>query len=120
LNTITLRVSDLAGNVTTTNINVTLDYATATNAPVMSFLWPTYGMVVSGDSFYLRGVISDETAEVKAQMVDGSNNTNEIAGIVERNGMFWIEGLPLAAGSNTISIIATDAVGVGSENSIAY
>ena len=41
LNTITLRVSDLAGNVTTTNLNVTLDYTTATNAPVMSFIWPT-------------------------------------------------------------------------------
>ena len=111
LNTITLRVSDLAGNVTTTNIDVTLDYTSATNAPVMSFIWPTNGMVISGDSFYLRGVINDETAEVKAQMVDGSNNTNEIAGIVERNGMFWVENLPLAAGTNNISIIATDAVG---------
>lgn len=111
LNTITLRVSDLAGNVTTTNIDVTLDYTSATNAPVINFIWPTNGMVVSGDNFYLRGVINDETAEVKAQMVDGSNNTNEITGIVERNGMFWVENLPLAAGTNNISIIATDVVG---------
>ena len=62
LNAITLTVSDRAGNVTVTNIAVTLDYTTATNPPVMQLLWPTNGMHVSGDGFYIRGLINDETA----------------------------------------------------------
>ena len=110
-NTITLRVSDRAGNVTTLSTNIVLDYTGATNAPVMSFLWPSNGMYMSGNSFYIRGNISDETATMTAQCVDAANNTNQYTGIVERNGMFWVENLPLAAGTNVVYLTATDAAG---------
>ena len=110
-NTITLRVSDLAGNVTTLSTNIVLDYTTATTAPVISFLWPSNGMYMSGNSFYIRGNISDETATMTAQWVDAANNTNVFTGIVERNGMFWVENLPLAAGTNVVNLTATDAAG---------
>ncbi len=46
----------------------------------------------SGDAFYVRGWINDETASVKAQIVDGGV-TNELAGLVERDGTFWVGGL---------------------------
>ncbi len=32
-------------------------------------------------------------------------------GLVERNGMFWVEGLPLSAGTSSIELTATDAAG---------
>ncbi|HEX5221657.1 MAG TPA: hypothetical protein VFZ59_18985, partial [Verrucomicrobiae bacterium] len=111
VNEITLTVSDRAGNVTVTNIGVTLDYTSATNPPTMHLLWPTNGMHLSGDSFYLRGLINDETAQLLAQLVDTNGVTNEITGIVERNGMFWVEGLPLASGTNDLTLIATDSAG---------
>lgn len=110
LNTITLRVSDRAGNVTVTNFDVTLDYSSA-NPPVMQLIWPTNGMYLSGDSFYVRGSINDETAQVRALLVDTNGGTNEVAGIVERNGMFWVENLPLTAGTNALTLVAVDAAG---------
>ena len=108
---ITLTVSDLAGNVTTLSTNIVLDYTMATTAPVMSCLWPSNGMYMSGNSFYIRGNISDETATMTAQWVDAANNTNHYTGIVERNGMFWVENLPLAAGTNVVYLTAKDAAG---------
>jgi hypothetical protein len=110
-NVITMRVADLAGNVTMTNFTVILDYSTATNAPEVAVVWPVAGAHLSGDNFYIRGRINDETATVVAQQVDGEGVTNTVAGIVERNGRFWVEGLPLSAGTNEWEVIATDAAG---------
>jgi hypothetical protein len=47
---ITLRVADLAGNVTMTNFTVILDDSTATNAPEVAVVWPLLGVHLSGDS----------------------------------------------------------------------
>ena len=111
-NYITLRVTDRAGNTTTTNFNVVLDYSGATNPPTVNVLWPQDGMAIGGAAFTLRGTMSDETGNVTAQIVDEAGNTNTVAGLVERNGMFWVENLPLTTnGDNTITLTATDAAG---------
>ncbi len=110
-NTITVRAEDLAGNVTTTNVTVTLDYSDDTNAPVIRLVWPQDGMKISGTNFYVRGILDDETAAVTAQIVDTNGQTNIVDGLVERGGMFWVEGIPLADGSNFVTITATDAAG---------
>ena len=117
-NNITLRVTDRAGNMTTTNLTVTLDYTGATNSPVLQLTWPTNGMSVSGESFYVRGQINDETASLSAQIVDVNNVTNDYAGLIERNGTLWLGGLPLAAGTNVVQLIATDAAGNTSQTSL--
>jgi hypothetical protein len=110
VNNLTLHATDLAGNVTTTNFNVVLDYSTATNPPVVTLIWPTDGMAVSGTTCTMRGTMSDETGTIVAQIVDGDGNTNTVNGIVERNGMFWLENVPLN-GVNQVSVQATDAAG---------
>ena len=109
-NVITLRVTDRAGNTTTTNFTVTLDYTTATNPPTVSLIWPLAGMAVSGTNLTLRGTMSDETGTIVAQIADGDGNTNLVTGLVERNGMFWIENVPLN-GESQITLQATDAAG---------
>jgi hypothetical protein len=43
-------------------------------------------------------------------VVNGDGTTNTITGIVERNGNYWLENVPLN-GTNQISIQATDAAG---------
>jgi len=112
VNAITLRVTDRAGNTTTTNFSVVLDYTTATNPPVVKPIWPEDNMAIYGTSFTLRGTMSDETGTVRAQVVDGAGNTNIVEGIVERDGMFWVENLPLTTnGDNIVSVTATDAAG---------
>ncbi len=110
VNHVTLRVSDRAGNVTTTNFNVTLNYSGATNPPVVSLIWPQDGWSVSGTSCTIRGTMSDETGTVVAQVINGDGTTNIINGIVERNGMFWLENVPLN-GTNAVGVQATDAAG---------
>jgi len=111
LNTITLRARDRAGNLTTTNVAITLDYSLATNPPVINLIWPQDGMQISGANFTLRGLLNDETATVAAQIVDANGNTNAVAGLVERGGMFWVENLPLTNGDNAVTVTATDAAG---------
>jgi hypothetical protein len=109
-NYITLRVTDRMGNTTTTNFMVTLDYSTATNPPTVVLVWPQDGMTVAGTNLTIRGLTSDETGTVQAQAVDGSGNTNLVTGIVERDGTFWIENLPLN-GTNQISLQVLDVAG---------
>ena len=110
-NAIALHATDLAGNVSTTNITVTLDYSTATTPPLVSLAWPPIGIPLSGPVFYVSGRVSDETAAVTAQVVDAGGNTNVADGVVERNGVFWVEDLPLAAGASTVTLTVTDAAG---------
>lgn len=67
-------------------------------------------MAVCGTNITIRGTMSDETGTVQAQVVNGDGTTNMIAGLVERNNMFWLENVPLN-GTNQISIQAIDAAG---------
>jgi hypothetical protein len=108
-NTITLHVMDWAGNQTNVSYVYVLDYSNKTNAPAVQLYWPTNGSVISGTNFTWRGSVDDPTATISAQIVDGNGDTNVVNGIVERNGNFWVENLPLAAGSNWLMLSAADA-----------
>jgi hypothetical protein len=109
LNTITLHATDMAGNVTTTNFNFTLDYSGATNPPTVQLGWPQAGTMISGSSFTMRGQISNPTAQVIAQIVNTNGVTNSVSGQVGRTGDFWVPGVPLSGGTNSLSVIVTDA-----------
>jgi len=120
LNTVTIHATDLAGNNTTTNFTFTLDYSSKTNPPLVQVTWPSVGTQISGSSFTCRGVIGDPTATVTAQVVftNGDTNifyngiyTNVYVASVERNGNFWLENLPISAGTNIYSIVTKDVVG---------
>ena len=110
-NQITLHASDMAGNVSTSNYTYTLDYSSKTNPPVLGLYWPQNGSQICGSNFTWRGSVDDPTVTLSAQIVDSNGDTNVVNGIVERNGNFWVENLPLAAGTNSLMLTATDAVG---------
>ena len=116
INTLTLRATDMAGNLATTNLTVNFTLAGDTNPPLVKFVWPLDGMHLSGNTFYVRGTIDDETATVRARV---AGNTHDFRGLVERNGMFWVENLPLTDETTTLDIIATDAAGNESTNTIS-
>jgi hypothetical protein len=110
LNIFTLHAADLAGNVATLVTNFTLDYS---NKPplVMQFIWPQDGMKVCGTNFICNGSVNDPTASIVAQTVDVGGNTNMFNGAVGRDGIFYIDNLPLGSGTNIFTLIATDKVG---------
>jgi hypothetical protein len=110
INEIVVHCLDRAGNLSSTNISVVLDYTSATNPPSLSLIWPQEGMCVRGTNCTIRGTMSDETGSIVAQVVNGDGTTNVINGLIERNNMFWIEGAPIN-GTNAITVQATDAAG---------
>ena len=110
VNLITVHAMDLAGNVTDTNFSFTLDYSGKTNPPVVQITWPQDGMNLSGTNFTLRGQVNDPTVTVTASITDTNGDTNTVTGEVERNGRFWLEGLPLNTGTNMLSITVSDVV----------
>ena len=107
-NWITLRAADRAGNVSTNVYTYIFAYPTA--PPAMKIYWPQDNTSVSGTNFTLRGWVGDATATLTAQIV-GGGQTNVAQAMVERDGKFWIENQPLAAGANTIFLSATDVAG---------
>jgi len=118
VNTITLHATDLAGNMSTTSFNVTLDYSTRTQPPVVNLYWPQNGSVLGNTSYTWRGWVDDPTATVSAQLVDTNGNTNVVAGVVERNGNFWVENLPVTGGANTLTLTVTDSAGNTAQTNI--
>ena len=111
VNAIALHATDLAGNTATTNLSLTLDYSADTTPPALTVIWPPEGALVSGDSFTFAGQVDDATAKVMVMTVDAGGNTNVEEGLVERDGMVWAANLPLAAGTNWLTVTAQDVAG---------
>ncbi|MCZ7636591.1 MAG: chitobiase/beta-hexosaminidase C-terminal domain-containing protein [Verrucomicrobia bacterium] len=106
-NALTLRATDRAGNTATVPLNYTLDLTTDHTAPVITLHWPQNNAQLATDTFDLRGQLDDPCATVTVTGL----TAEPVAGLVERNGLFWVEGLPLAPGINTLTVVATDAAG---------
>ena len=111
LNSVSVAIADYAGNTTTTNFTLTLDLPGDTNAPAVAVIWPADGAQIGTEAFTLRGQMDDETAVVTAQAFGTNGVTNLFAGLVERNGAVWVDDIPLAAGTNWITLTAMDAAG---------
>jgi hypothetical protein len=98
-NVLTFYATDRVGNVGMTNFTFTLDYSGKTNPPVMQIYWPQNGDNVTGTDFTLRSSLDDFTASLTAQIIDSSGGTNTYQGLVERNGLYWVENVALPAGT---------------------
>ncbi len=105
LNTITIHATDKAGNSTTTNLDFTLVGDSV--APVVELWWPQDSAELCGDAFTWRGLVDDFTAQLTAK-VASTGGTNERTALVERDGKFWFEDLPLQTGTNWLTLTATD------------
>jgi hypothetical protein len=119
LNIITFHATDHAGNSTVLITNFTVDYSSKTNPPAVQINWPQNGAQISGTYFTLDGQVDDPTATVKVQIVSTNTTTNTVSGLVGRDGIFWVENLPLNAGTNALTLTVTDAAGNSSVTNIS-
>jgi hypothetical protein len=121
LNTITIHASDLAGNTTTVTFSITLDYSSRINPPVVKLYWPQDGTLIANSTYTWRGWVDDPMAAVTAQLVDPNGDTNLLQGLVERDGKFWVENIPLTDGANALTLTVTDSAGnVAVTNILVY
>jgi hypothetical protein len=119
-NTFVLRCTDEGGTTTTTNVAVVFSTVGDTNPPVFQSLhFPQPGLTAAGERFTARGSLDDYTPSLTGQLI-GGGRTNQISGYAERNGYFWYEDLPLAAGSNYLTLTATDAAGNSSHTNLLF
>jgi hypothetical protein len=109
-NTITLHARDLAGNVTTTNFSFTINYA-GKPAPVAEVQWPPAGARVGGDDYTIVGKVDDYTATVAAALTDADGLTYNLEGVVERDGRFWVDHVPILSGTNVVTLTFSNAAG---------
>ena len=117
-NTITLHAADLAGNTTTLDVGATFEASTDTNPPELKLIWPQNGACISGDNFTLRAQVGDPRLTVSACIVDADDNTNVGPGVIEQSGLAWVQNLPLANGTNTLTVTATDERGNSSVTNV--
>jgi hypothetical protein len=104
-NTIIVHAIDLAGNTTNVTLSYTLDLSNDHTPPGITVFWPQNGEAVATDTVDLRGQLDDPTATIT---VSELTNT-PVQAVVERNGQFWVQSLPVPATTNTFMIIATNA-----------
>ena len=114
---VTLRVTDLAGNLTQTPLSYTL--ASDAVPPDIEITWPADGARLTGTSFTLRGRLDDDISTLSAE-ITGGGQTTPMPGLVERGGTFWVEDLPLATGQNIVTLTATDAWGNQSTDQFTF
>lgn len=117
VNAITLRCTDPAGNLTTTNLKFTLDYSIATN-PTIQLTWPQDRMDICGDTFTLRGHTEDASSTITASITDTNGNIKMFNGIVERTGVLWVNNLPLHDGTNKLTLTVKNSAGFSSMTNI--
>jgi RHS repeat-associated protein len=98
LNTITLVVTDAAGNATTVSRAVTLD----TTAPTLVVSTPADGTTVPDDNITVSGTATDQS--VVHVTVNGASALLSGAGAFSTS-------VALATGSNAITVVATDSAG---------
>jgi YD repeat-containing protein len=97
-NLLSIVATDAAGNTSTVTRLVIKD----SKAPTLTVVHPVDGMVTKQDTTLVDGTVTDSTAVTLT--------INGIPVSVGGNGQFSFQ-LPLVEGSNTLSIVATDAAG---------
>ncbi len=109
-NIIVLRCEDYGGHLIVTNFVYVLRLDQDKTPPAVSVQWPLPGKELSGESFSMRGQIDDVSARVIGR-ISANGLSKTVEGVVERNGRFWVENLPLLGKTNVLTLVVTDAAG---------
>ena len=108
-NTIVLRCEDLAGNKATNTLNFVFSLEGDKTPPVILVESPANGEGIEDNEVTIRGRSDDPTATISVIAIN-ADATNSFHGLVERDGYFWVEHIPLT-GVTRFELTATDAAG---------
>ncbi len=109
-NTFVFHGMDEFGNEMVTNVVFVFSTSHDHTPPRITVDWPKPKAQLAGPEYTVRGQMDDFTAKLEARVKTAAGSTTYEA-LVERNGYFWIEHIPLALDANQITLIATDAAG---------
>ncbi len=109
-NVLVLRLQFASGGLATLNLPYVLRLDLKTNSPMVQIDWPFEDEPICDDQVTIRGQV-DDCSDFVAAEVNVNGRTKTIEGVVERDGHFWLENIPLASPTNVIKIIAKDVVG---------
>jgi len=117
-NLITLKATDEAGNNATKTVCYVMNPNIETNPPVINLHWPTDGTQIGQDRVTWRGFVNNPATAIMVSSVvtNGANQT--FPAIVERDGSFWVENIPLQPGTNRLILDATGPGGLKSNTNI--
>lgn len=106
-NTITVVATDTSGNTTT----MTRTVKRATSGPTLNITAPAAGAVIKASSVTVTGTVSDPVSTVSSVTVNGT-------AVTVSNGSFS-KSVNLSEGSNTITVVATNAVGLSTTKTVS-
>lgn len=109
----------MKSNAWFSTFTVTLDISQLTNPPAISLIWPKDGTSIGSDLVTLRGTVADGNMQVSAVVTDEAGNSENIEGLVERDGTFWLDDVGLTGATNSVLITVTDPAGNMTTTNIA-
>jgi hypothetical protein len=110
-NWISIQAADWAENMAVTNFAYIFTTNGDTTAPALTLVWPQERTEVSGDDLKVQAWTDDDTASAVLQYTNTDGIAQTIKGLVERGGNVWVQHVPLAGGTNSLILTATDAAG---------
>lgn len=108
-----MKLVDKAGNRSTNEIQFTRDYSGLVDGPIAQVTWPPANAVLSGDTFSIRGTVADPTARVIVSFEE-NEEVKEVEGMVDVDGNFWINQVPLPFGTTQFTVRFVNAVNLAS------
>jgi len=115
-NTITIRATDTAGNVTETTVTGSTTVVADATPPTVAITSPTEGFTTTDDSIEVTGTSGDDTAvaSVDVRVDDGPYNT------VVSNDSFatWTATVSLPPGEHVIKVRALDVGGISATDTV--
>jgi hypothetical protein len=115
-NSIVIHIRDKRGRQYSTKRVYTLDFSSDKTPPMMTLIWPTNHSGIAGDSFVLNARVDDNNATIRMTIKNANGINHGGDAIVGRDGSVWSREIPISPGSNTVTLVATDAAGNSSTN----
>ena len=110
-NTIVIHTVDRIGSSITTNFTCVFTTAGVVSGPSLKQVWPEDNDEITGSDFTMDGVTDDPTVHIVALVVNPDGEAYQRDAVIERNGRYWVDNLPLLDGRTFVTLIARNAAG---------
>ncbi|MFO1476634.1 MAG: glycosyl hydrolase [Verrucomicrobiota bacterium] len=85
----------------------------AAAAPALQLWWPQEGTEICSHEFTADGQLDATNITVSAE-IRSDQSTNSLDAVVDRNGHFWLESVPVTGKTNTLTVTARNKAGQSS------